>query len=262
MFPLSWFRLKFLRVLFISLLCALAYFKGPSTPLTRHRCWPVDFKWCASCAAVNASNLNCLAASSCVPQGRRGHGAMACYGYWCCCALVEPCGTKINQVGQVSSFGLCSLYLKLTCVRLNRTRGSKMDVGLKIWYPGTLESCGLSVISSQSKYDSWFYPMFRHTHHIKLVISCSISHCIPIILPKNHLLIKKSRYTPNIAGEHDPFPFSILFPFSPYVDDWNPILNIIKCLSCGKPNSSNRPPPITINAWAIKPSPNGSKWCW
>jgi hypothetical protein len=138
---------------------------------------------------------------------------MACYGYWCCRALVEPCGTKINQVGQVSSFGLCSLYLKLTCVRLNRTRGSKMDVGLKIWYPGTLESCGLSVISSQSKYDSWFYPMFRHTHHIKLVVSCSISHCIPIILPKNHLL--RSPVIPQIQQvnmTHSPFPSFSPFP--------------------------------------------------
>ena len=55
--------------------------KDPVPLLTGQSFWPVGFKWCASCAALNASNLNCFAASSCVPRRARARWL------WdrCCC---------------------------------------------------------------------------------------------------------------------------------------------------------------------------------
>lgn len=196
-FPLSWFRLKFLRVLFISLYVHWHISKDPVPPLTRHRCWPVDFKWCASCAAVNASNLNCLAASSCVPQG--GTGGSWSYGYWCCCALVEPCGTKINQVGQVSSFSLCSLYLKLTCVRLNRTLVPSNPVVPVVCQSSVSPCLDTPIISN------WLY------HVLYLIATLSFFPYHLLRRPVIPLYPKYSRWT------WFPFPFSHLFPSFPHI---------------------------------------------
>ena len=115
------------------------------------------------------------------------------------------------KVGQVSSFGLCSIYLKLTRLCLTHVQDGhgleNMGHPQILWF----------VISSQIKIPgSWviqFYPFLDSLNYrIKLaiyiyeIISCCMSHCIPTIFL---LLNIKYHYTPNTSGENGP---ASLFP--------------------------------------------------